>query len=79
MGKLHGYDNFYVDTSSTFHWVEASKVKTYIRADGSEKVMFGSDFPMWNVKPEIDALLSLGLSDREYEDIFHRTAEAVVL
>ena len=77
--KLHGYDNFYVDTSSTFHWVEPSKVKTYIRAYGSEKVMFGSDFPMWNVKPEIDALLSLNLEDREYEDIFHRTAEAVVL
>ena len=77
--KLHGYDNFYVDTSSTFHWVEPSKVKTYIRAYGSQKVMFGSDFPMWNVRPEIDALLALGLKDIEYEDIFHRTAEAVVL
>ncbi len=77
--KLHGYDNFYVDTSSTFHWVEPDKVKGYIRAYGSQKVMFGSDFPMWNVRPEIEALLSLGLSDREYEDVFHRTAEAVVL
>ena len=77
--KLHGYDNFYVDTSSTFHWVEPSKVKSYIRAYGSQKVMFGSDFPMWNVRPEIDALLALGLKDDEYEDIFHRTAEAVVL
>ncbi len=75
--KLHGYDNFFVDSSSTFHWVEPGKVKTYIRTYGSEKVMFGSDFPMWDVKPELDWMLSLKLSDSEYENIFHRTAESV--
>ena len=74
---LHGYDNFFVDTSSTFNWVEAAKVKGYIRTYGSEKVMFGSDFPMWDVKPELDSMLSLGLTDSEYENIFHLTAERV--
>ena len=74
---LHGHDNFYVDTSSTFHWVESSLVKQFIRTYGSERVMFGSDFPMWNVKPELDNMLSLKLSDDEYENIFHKTAEKV--
>ncbi len=74
---LHCYDNFFVDSSSTFHWVETSKVKNLIRTYGSEKVMFGSDFPMWDVGPELDAMLSLRLSDGEYENIFHRTAEMV--
>ena len=74
---LHGHDNFYVDTSSTFHWVEKSLVKQFIRTYGSEHVMFGSDFPMWNVKPELDNMLSLKLSDDEYENIFHKTAEKV--
>ena len=73
--KLHGFDNFFVDSSSTFHWVDKDRVRGYIRTYGSEKVMFGSDFPMWDVRPEIDDMLSLGLSDDEYEDIFHRTAE----
>lgn len=73
--RLHGYDNLYVDTSSTFHWVESEKVRKYIKAYGSEKIMFGSDFPMWDVKPEKDAMLSLKLSDNEYENIFHKTAE----
>lgn len=73
--KLHGFDNFFVDSSSTFHWVDKDRVRGYIRTYGSEKVMFGSDFPMWDVRPEIDGMLSLGLSDSEYEDIFHRTAE----
>ncbi len=75
--KLHGFDNLYVDTSSTFFWVEHSKVRDYIRAYGSSKVMFGSDFPMWDVKPEMDYLLELKLTDNEYEDVFHRTAEKV--
>lgn len=74
---LHGHDNFYVDTSSTFHWVDKSLVKDFIRTYGSDRVMFGSDFPMWNVKPELDNMLSLKLSDEEYENIFHKTAEKV--
>ena len=72
---LHGYDNFFVDTSSTFNWRPAEKVKSYIKTYGSEKVMFGSDFPMWDVKPELDSILALKLSDQEYENILHRTAE----
>ena len=74
---LHGYDNFFVDSSSTFHWVEPEHVKRFIRTYGSEKVMFGSDFPMWNVKPELDSMLSLNLTDAEYENIFHLTAQRV--
>ena len=73
--KLHGYDNLFVDSSSTFFWVEHHKVGDFIRAYGAEKVLFGSDFPMWDVKPEIDYMLGLGLSEREYENIFHLNAE----
>jgi len=77
VAKLSRFDNFFVDTSSTFNWVSSACVKSYIRAYGSSKIMFGSDFPMWDVKPEIDSLMALNLSDREYEDIFHNTAEAL--
>ncbi len=74
---LHGYDNLFVDTSSTFQWVEADKVRKYIRAYGSEKVMFGTDFPMWGIESELRNMLGLGLTEDEYENIFHRTAERV--
>ena len=53
------------------------KVTRYIRTYSSEKVMFGSDFPMWDVRPELDSMLALKLTDAEYEDICHRTAERV--
>ena len=75
--ELHGFDNLFVDSSSTFHWVEHSKVKDYIRAYGSDRVMFGSDFPMWDVEHEIRYMMELKLTDEEYENVFHRTAEKV--
>ena len=75
--ELHGFDNLYVDSSSTFHWVEHIKVKDFIRSYGSDRVMFGSDFPMWDVEHEIRYMKELGLSDEEYENVFHRTAERV--
>ncbi len=73
--ELHGFDNLYVDSSSTFHWVEHIKVKDFIRSYGSDRVMFGSDFPMWDVEHEIRYMKELGLSDEEYENVFHCTAE----
>ncbi|MBR5668613.1 MAG: amidohydrolase family protein, partial [Spirochaetales bacterium] len=75
--ELHGYDNLFVDSSSTFHWVEHSKVKDFIRAYGSDRVMFGSDFPMWDVEHEIRYMMELKLTDEEYENVFHGTAERV--
>lgn len=75
--KLHKYDNFFVDSSSTSNWVEDEKIKGYIASYGSEKVIFGSDFPMWDVEVEIQRMLRLGLKESEYENIFHRNAERI--
>lgn len=73
--KLHKYDNFFVDSSSTTNWVDDDKIKGYIQKYGSEKIMFGSDFPMWDVEVEIQRMYRLGLKDSEYENIFHKTAQ----
>jgi predicted TIM-barrel fold metal-dependent hydrolase len=44
-----------------------------IRAFGSERVMFGSDYPMWSRRPELEYLRRLDLNKEEYEDICWRT------
>ena len=62
--------NVYVDTSSTFFAVPAERVKEYIEIYGEDRVLFGTDFPMWRAIPEIEALLSLGLSDGALRKIF---------
>ena len=70
---LSDYPNLTVDTSSSFHWLTKEKAAEIIRKFGAGRVMFGTDYPIWNQKTEIDYLLSLGLEEEEYQDIFWNT------
>lgn len=63
--KLHDCKNLMVDCSSTFRFWEKDKAGEMIRRWGAERVMFGSDYPMWDPGKELDILLSLGLTDEE--------------
>lgn len=72
---LHGYPNLMVDASSTFHWVSRDTAKKLISLYGADRVLFGSDFPMWDPKDEIEYLLSLGLTDDALEHIFYKNAQ----
>ena len=72
-GVLSEYPNITVDTSSSFHWLDEDKALEIIRAYGSERVMFGTDYPMWLFGPEIDFVTSLGLTDEEIENVMWRT------
>ena len=67
---LPDYPNMVVDSSSTLYAVGSEKVRELIDIWTPDRVMFGTDYPMWNPKPDIDGLLGLGLSDADYEKIF---------
>ena len=51
------YDNLYVDISSTFFGVTREEAVSMVRAYGAERVLFGTDFPMWRrpASPEATA------------------------
>ncbi len=68
------YPNIWVDTSSSLYWQKPETALRLIRAYGAERVMFGTDYPLWHQKPEIDFLNSLPLTEAEKENIFWRTA-----
>ena len=70
---LPDYPNIIVDTSSSFEWLKPEKAREIIRAYGAERVMFGTDYPLWPQQPEIDYLLKLDLTDDEYQQIFWKT------
>ena len=59
----------YLDTASTFFITGVKRAKELIRMYGAERMVFGSDFPMWNQKDELENFLSMGLTDRENEMI----------
>ncbi len=66
---LSDIPNLTVDTSSSFYWLGKRRAGEMIRAFGPERVMFGTDYPMWPQGREIELLDSLGLADADKERI----------
>jgi predicted TIM-barrel fold metal-dependent hydrolase len=61
---LSPFPNFYVDCSSSFNFHKKERIKDLICAWGFERVLFGSDYPMWNPEKELDILLSFDLGEK---------------
>lgn len=75
-------NNVYFDCSATVPYyvdspVEAELVWT-IRALGVDRMMFGSDFPVYTPTDALDALTRLGLSDDELRAITSTTARELL-
>ena len=68
------FDNLYVDCSSTSFRMEPDKFRRYIEAYGTDRVLFGSDYPMWDPRTEYHILQSLGLPQKVMEDILYNNA-----
>lgn len=75
--KLNNLPNFYVDCSSCFGFIPAQKVKQLIRHYGADRVLFGTDYPMWSPSEEIKQILSLGLDENEIKSILNINAKKV--
>lgn len=67
--NLSGYERLYVDTSSTFYTVSASKAKELINAFDSGHILFGTDYPMWDAGRELEFLQNLGLDNTLLKNI----------
>lgn len=75
--RLYGIPNFYVDCSSTQGFLTPQRVRELIVGYGADRVLFGTDYPMWHAADELERLLDLGLSEEEQARIFHKNAEKV--
>ena len=63
--------NIYVDTSSTMGFSDGENVRKAIDTFGEKKIFFGSDFPMWDHKDEVERLIKLNLKENLLEDILY--------
>ncbi len=71
-------ENCYVDTSSSFFMLGKRRTRELIREYGAERVLFGTDFPMWTAETELGFLESLNLTDEENHLILHKNAERIL-
>lgn len=68
------YPNLYVDISSTMFAVAPNRVVELIRAYGKNRVLFGTDFPMWHPQEELKRFLALPLTESERQAILYQNA-----
>lgn len=71
------YNNFFVDCSSSLQYLKPERALEIIRSYGAEKVMFGTDYPLWDPEESYKSFLSLNLTEEEKEQITHLTAEKI--
>ena len=69
-----GRENFFVDCSSSLYAITPEKAKELIHAYGSERVLFGTDYPLWTPESEIERFMKLDLTEEEREDILYNNA-----
>lgn len=70
--------NCYLDCSSSIMYTGKRRGLELIREYGAERMVFGSDYPVWNPAEELETLWSLGLSERELELIFSKNAKSIL-
>lgn len=64
----------YTDCSSSLYAMTPEHAAELIRRFGVERVMWGTDYPMWNAKEELERFHALPLTEREREFILSENA-----
>lgn len=67
-----------MDISSSLMLMDKETALHYIRLYGPERLVFGSDFPLWDPAVEVKRFLDLGLTDQETEQIAWKTAQRIL-
>lgn len=71
---LSGHENVWYDTSSALWAMTSEKAEYLISKFGSEKVMFGTDYPVMCPKDELELFFKIRLTEKQREDILYNNA-----
>ena len=74
---LYDKDCFF-DVSSSLMFMEEGVAEKYINHYGANRLVYGSDFPMWDPVGEMERFMRLKLTDSQREQIAHITAEGIL-
>ena len=72
--QLHDM-NCVFDISSAMMFMEPGEAERYINIYGAERMAYGTDYPLWDPVTEVQRFQQLKLTDRQFEQIAHKTAE----
>ena len=72
--KFKNYKNFLVDCSSSLYAITPQKAKDLIMEYGVERVLFGTDYPLWQPEIELERFMQIDLNDEQRADILYNNA-----
>jgi len=70
--------NCMLDTSSSSALMDNGMFEKMIKAYGADRLLFGTDFPMWDSTEELDRFMSVPLTNTEREKILYTNAAALL-
>ncbi|AMK14828.1 amidohydrolase family protein [Methanobrevibacter olleyae] len=76
--KLAGTPNLIVDLSSSLYALSPEAAKDLIHAYGVDKVLWATDFPMWESESEMEMFNKIDLSDEERNLILYKNASKLL-
>ncbi len=71
---LCDFENIYVDCSSSMQYLTDGQTVEIMKRYGMEKVLYGTDYPMWAPAKEIKHFMALPLTDGERRAILSENA-----
>ena len=74
---LADFENLYVDCSSTFPFIGAERGYEMMKRYGEDRVLFGTDYPMWQPKSELDTVFSMSMTDEQRKKLLSENAKKV--
>ena len=69
--------NLYVDCSSCFPFRPPMEIYPFMKQYGAQKILFGTDYPLWSPEAEMEAFLSLPFTEEERRMILFENARRV--
>ncbi len=75
---LAGVPNLYTDCSSSLFAIKPEMARDLINSYGADRVLFGSDYPMWDPQEELQRLEKVQLTPEEKEKILYKNTAALL-
>lgn len=66
------------DISSAMMFMEKGEAEYYINSYGAERMAYGTDYPLWDPVREVQRFQELKLTDDQFDQIAHKTAERIL-
>ena len=76
--QLAGTPNLYVDLSSSLYALSPETALDLIHAYGADKVLWGTDYPMWDAVSEMEYFNKIDLTEKERSQILYENASKLL-